>query len=199
MVARQLSVAVFQEFQSLLSERLLKRVRTTEDSIRYTFFASMMKSGIRPHEVVLEYEHPAIRGAEIDMVLMDAKGLTCAIEFKYDRRKKSTSPKPQKAGKLFHDLSRLLQVQRSISRYFVYVTDKEMADYLAKPSHGVRDFFEIETGGALQLGESYFAGLCKTFHEEMGIWPGIATVRAVHVTHLPHDHHLRIYGLARPE
>jgi len=57
---------VLEEFSILLRERLSK-MYTTEDSVRFTFFAALLKrTNIAPHEIILEYPHPKIPGAEVD-------------------------------------------------------------------------------------------------------------------------------------
>jgi hypothetical protein len=108
---------VFEDFSALLTRRFDRRVPTTEDSIRYTFFAALMNTGFQPEQVVIEFKHPSIPGAEIDTVIVaDNRLPAVALEFKYDRVANSTSPKPQKAGALFADLSRLLRFDKVLTR-----------------------------------------------------------------------------------
>ncbi|NMX21939.1 hypothetical protein C5S30_05815 [ANME-1 cluster archaeon GoMg4] len=101
---------VLEGFSTLLRERLSKTY-TTEDSVRYTFFITLLKqTNIAHHEIILEYPHPEISGAKIDTYIpstSERKGIT--LEFKYDRQIPSGkhSPRPQKAGKLFNDIYKL--------------------------------------------------------------------------------------------
>ena len=61
---------IFAEFAQLLRKRFGQGVYTTEDSIRYTFFAALLaKSDLEAQDVVLEYPHPQIPGAEVDTLL----------------------------------------------------------------------------------------------------------------------------------
>jgi len=81
-----LSEAVLNDFAALLSVRLSRNVFTTEDSIRYTLYASLLRAGISPDRIIVEYKHPTIPGAEVDTVILDEIGkLSAAIEFKYNR------------------------------------------------------------------------------------------------------------------
>ena len=73
-------------FADLLRVRFENAVPTTEDSVRYTFFAGLLRAGLQPHEIVLEHRHDAIAGAEIDTFIPGiGTGPAVAIEFKYDR------------------------------------------------------------------------------------------------------------------
>ena len=125
---------IFSNFAKLLDTRLKVGVLTTEDSVRYTFFASALHNNISPDAVILEFPHPAIPRAQIDTWMPDFHGVTVAIEFKYDREPPGgkNQPKTQKAGSVFEDLRRLLLVSMSTDAvcYFVYVTTEEMNVYL---------------------------------------------------------------------
>ena len=74
-------------FAKLLSERLVAKVATTEDSIRYTFFYALLSSGGYIHtDVIIENQHPVIEGGEIDVLISPRDGSpSIAFEFKYDR------------------------------------------------------------------------------------------------------------------
>ena len=49
---------IFAEFAQLLRKRFGQGAYTTEDSIRYTFFAALLvKSDFEAQDVVLEYPH----------------------------------------------------------------------------------------------------------------------------------------------
>lgn len=59
--------SVFALFGDMLETRLLNEVFSTEDSVRYTFFAALLGAGaLRPEQIILEYPHPVIARAEID-------------------------------------------------------------------------------------------------------------------------------------
>ena len=76
---------VFTDFTNLLETRFNGNVLTTEDSVRYTLFASMLHNNISPNAVILEFPHPEIPRAQIDTWMSDFHGKSVAIEFKYDR------------------------------------------------------------------------------------------------------------------
>jgi hypothetical protein len=179
-------------FCTLLRTRFEKRVHTSEDSVRYTFFAALLRHGIEPEEVVLEYPHLGVPDKKVDTVLLREQQPFCAMEFKYYRAGMRNSPTTEKAGDLFRDLSRLVLFTEPVVRYFVYVTDAEMAGYKA-----LRELFDLGVANELVLHEAYFAGRRATFLKRMGNWPCAAKVRTLVSVAMPNDHHLRIYELWR--
>ncbi|HJV45277.1 MAG TPA: hypothetical protein VJ824_06075, partial [Bacillota bacterium] len=100
-------------FVEALRLRLDKGVFTTEDSVRYTFFTTLMNElNVQPYEVILENLHPSIERIKVDTYIpstTNRKGLVS--EFKYDREIPSgkNAPRPHKAGKVFADIYRLFQ------------------------------------------------------------------------------------------
>ncbi len=165
---------LFEQFATLLNERFSKSVYTTEDSIRYTFFTAVLDSGIyQHHELIMEYPHPAIPGAEVDTYIPATESRTGeVIEFKYHRQIPSgkNPPRPQKAGHLFKDIDRLQRFENGIeiNRIFIYVTDGEMANYMDNKSNGLYDFFRLPEGERLNIGEQYINGKSDTFQKASG-------------------------------
>ena len=160
---------------ALLDRRLTLDVFTTEDSIRYTFFAALLDQGTPAEQVVLEWPHPMIPGARIDTVVTDDGGQpVAAIEFKYDRAGPgaASQPRPQKAGAAFADLRRLAVLAVPHERYFVYATDRELARYLASPRNGLHEVFQLDVGAQLEVDAGYFVGRSATFLGALGEWPG---------------------------
>jgi hypothetical protein len=165
-------LAIFQRFGDLLDERFKRGVVTTEDSVRYTFFAALLNAGILPHEVVLEYPHPAIERAKIDTWLPSYKEGSVAIEFKYDRDPPGgkNQPKTQKAGYVFKDLHRQVHVAKEIGvrSFFVYVTSEEMATYFRNPINGHTQLWSLGAGEELGIDEDYFSNKPQTFLAALG-------------------------------
>ena len=161
---------VFTGFSELLEIRLRRAVPTTEDSVRYTLFASMLRNDIEPDAVVLEFPHPDIPRAKIDTWLPDSCGKPVAIEFKYDRKPKGgkNPPKTQKAGALFADLSRLQLLSHRATAYLVYLTDSDMDIYFRNPDNNHREFYELTPGSSLEIGSPYFADKPCTFQRAAG-------------------------------
>jgi len=193
-----LPLPAIETFVGLLNRRLSAGVRTTEDSVRYTFYAALLGEGIRPESVILEDLHAEIQRALVDTLVLDGRGQPAlAIEFKYDRGIPSggPQPRPQKAGALFRDLSRLLRVGGVRQRVFVYLTDRELADYFSNPANGLDRFFGLIPGAMLPLDASFFSGRSPTFHKVMGPWPGPARLRGVSSETLERDHFLRVYEI----
>ncbi len=118
------------EFSEILGKRFSKKIHTTEDSIRYIFFHSMMsKMKYGPNDIMLEYPHPAIRRARIDTFIhQNSTYPATALEFKFHRayHGKTMAPIPQHAESLFKDIFRLVRLQKIMPGtdcYLVYVTD----------------------------------------------------------------------------
>ena len=183
-----------QRFGDLLDSRLKRCVFTTEDSARYTFFAALLDVGVRPHEVILEYPHPAIDRAQVDTWLPEFGSSGLAVEFKYDRAIPSgrNSPRTQKAGKLFHDLYRLGLMAHQCHCLFVYLTCSEMSRYFANGSNNLLDFYNLSVGSCLQIDSEYMSGRPITFLRSAGGSPSV-TITCQLSRDLAGNHALRAY------
>jgi hypothetical protein len=186
---------VFNDFIILLKKRFELGIFTTEDSIRYTFFYALISKGsVLPHEIILEYPHPAIQRAEIDTYIPSFQGTSLAIEFKYDREIPSGQaiPKPQNAGELFKDMDRLARFNSNsdLKRIQVYVADRLMVTYFNNPENGHKDFFSLRQG--LKIEESYLAGKPKTFVNSLKARPSFE-ILCLLSEKLPGEHELRIF------
>ena len=195
-------IEILENFADLLDERLKHEVITTEDSVRYTFFAALIDTGVKPHEVVLEYPHPAIDRAKIDTWIPAHDGRSVALEFKYDRDPPGgmNQPKTQKAGSVFKDLHRQVRVAEGVKirSYFVYVTSEEMAVYFRNPNNGHAEFWDLATGHTLDIDEAYFAAKPKTFMNALGGAFKARVVGACRRT-LAGGNHLRAYEVIHSE
>lgn len=160
---------VCEPFVAMLRDRFAASAFTTEDSIRYTFYAAAsLHAGVRPIDVILEYPHPTIAGAEIDtMIAANAERESMAVEFKYDRANPggSNQNRTQRAAAIFLDVFRLAKVPAGLAarRYMVYVTDSEMAAYLRNPANKLTAFFDGRAGSKLSLDPSWSATFAQTF------------------------------------
>ena len=185
-------------FVPLLETRLRFGIFTTEDSVRYTFFAALLRSGVEPEQVVLEAHYQAIARAELDLLICSPlKVPLAAAEFKYDRAIPGGKhlPRTQKAGKLFANLRRLLLWHEPVTFYFIYLTDGEMHRYLCNPHNGVSAIFTLEQGKEYPLATDSFTSRAAAFHKAMGNWTDSATLRIrVNMDVLP-DHHLWILSI----
>lgn len=161
---------IFADFAGLLETRVSRAVPTTEDSVRYTLFAAMLRNNVEPHSVILEFAHPVIPRAAIDMWMVGFHGKDVAIEFKYDRDPPGgkNQPKTQKAGALFADLRRLQFVSDRAVSYFVYVTTMEMGVYFRNPSNGHEKLYGLGPGKSVEIGRSHFSNKPKTFLDAAG-------------------------------
>ena len=164
----------FKLFAELLEERFNKEIFTTEDSVRYTFFYCLTKCmTLNPSDIILEEVHPSIQRAEVDMHILACKeSPEIFFEFKYDRAIPSerNAPRPQKAGKIFADIFRLALIKSNASnkRYFVYVTDGEMATYFMNTPNRLSDFFNLNLKEHLVVNSKYVNNHCETFVNSAG-------------------------------
>jgi hypothetical protein len=190
---------IFEDFSSLLELRLTSGIQTTEDSVRYTLFAAMLRGGIQPHDIVLEYSHPAISRAQVDTWLPSLNGHSVGIEFKYDRNPPGgkNQPKTQKAGQVFRDVHRLVLLGENTRAdcYFVYVTTEEMAVYFKNSSNGYHDFFGLMPGAKFEIRSGYFSEKPTTFTNSLG-GEFEASIESVLSMPLPVGHHLRIFKVS---
>lgn len=188
--------SIFTTFADLIRERIEAGTPTTEDSVRYTFFAALLENGVAAKDVVLEYPHPAIARAEVDTWLPSYQGVAVAIEFKYDRDPPGgkNQPRTQKAGSVFRDLRRLslTAAETKAKSYFVYLTTAEMAIYFRNPNNGHHGLFGLRPGETTTIKNSYFEGKPNTFMATLGE-KFEATLTTVMSRSLPAGYELRIY------
>ncbi|OAB39291.1 hypothetical protein PMSD_05015 [Paenibacillus macquariensis subsp. defensor] len=83
------------------------------------------------HELILEYPHDYFLGKEIDLVVNSTEKFI--FEFKYNRR--IPSKKEDTTGRMANfliDIHKLHFSNISTQKYFVFVTDMQMYDYLLR-------------------------------------------------------------------
>jgi len=113
-----------------------------------SFFLALILEHFCSHrELILECPYKNIERAKIDTTLTKKDSDECyALEFKYNREnpRNNPQPRPYNAGRVFNDIFRLAKVPRKTAKYkyFIYVTDYEMANYYnnQKHSHKLRIF-----------------------------------------------------------
>lgn len=192
-------VSTFERFSTLLTERLELGVFTTEDSIRYTFYTALLSSSdLRHINIVLEYPHPAIPKAQIDTIILGAKGREpVAVEFKYDRANPggTNQNRTQRAAAALRDVFRLAKVPGSLAtlKYFVYVTDAEMAGYFGNPANRLVDFFESKRTTPFRLDASVFQGFAPTLVNGIAPLACDCQVAGVFAADLASDYRIRAF------
>lgn len=164
--------AVLEEFAALLRTRFESGTFTTEDSVRYTFYAAALRHGVQPGEVILEYPHPAISGGEVDTLISAAQGRSAiALEFKYDRANPggANQNRTQRAAAVFVDIFRLARIPGTTvqRRYFVYVTDEEMAGYFRNPANRLDAVFNAPVGSKVRITPQMYAQSAATFRNRV--------------------------------
>lgn len=179
----------------MLSERLKIGTPTTEDSVRFTFFAAMLKEGVNPSHVIIEYPHPNLPRKKIDMWISPKSGSKgVSIEFKYNRGASVNQPRPLQAGKALHDLHRMSQLGPDMHRIFVYLTDTEMASYFNNARNGLSAFFGASVGSKTAIGPSHLQNLSATLRNAADLRTDIQ-VQTLCNAHLHSDHHLRVWEI----
>ena len=190
---------VFSEFSALMHTRLSAPIHnTTEDSIRYTFFAALLKrANVQPHEIALEYPHPAVAGKIVDTYIPSLDGKPVVIEFKYDRNIPSgrAGRKTHNAGALFADIYRLYKFEASESdRLLVYCTDQIMAKYFRKPANDYSVFFDLVQGQTMSIDDKFMSTKPDTVKKRIGGAMNVV-LECLWTDNLPQEHYLRIYGV----
>ena len=186
-------------FASLLEERLGKSIFTTEDSVRYTFFHALtLNWAISPQQVILEYPHPTIPGAEIDLIV-ETDDYQYVFEFKFDRSipSRKNLPRSQKAGAVFADISRLARFQsmRQCEKYFLYVTNGEMAGYFQNPRNSATELFQLPEQSEIAMGPNYFSGACNTLKMGAGQEFPCCTLSMQYKKNLDCDYYIRLFKI----
>lgn len=179
----------------MLSERLRRGTFTTEDSVRFTFYASMLEKKVDPADVIMEYPHPKLAQKKIDTWISpqkERKGL--ATEFKYNRASRRNQARPLNAGRALHDLHRMNLLGADMHRIFVYLTDDEMAAYFNNTRNGLSEFFGTSVGGTAVVGRTQMQNLSTTLIEAANLDTDIKIQTLCNV-HLHSDHHLRVWKI----
>jgi len=194
---------IFSSFSTLLEERLKAGVFTTEDSVRYTFFQALTQGDHYQHtDIVLEYPHPEIDRAQID-TLINAKDTlsSMAFEFKYDRRNPSNTNqnRTQRAGAVFKDLFRLGRIPDNTAekKYFIYLTDDEMAVYFRNPRNGFAKFFALRFGKSFNIDSKFVLGRARTFLDVVRPYQIDCKATGAFRSNLSQIHVLRIFDIQR--
>ena len=188
-------------YANLLSERLDSGAFMTEDFVRYTFFHALLSSEFCSHiDVVLELPHPALGGKEIDTVIHGfGSRPSTAFEFKYHRRIPGGKNQPctEHAGDCFNDIFRLAGLPEPTAhlRYFVYLTDDEMASYLTQPKNGLAGWFDLPEGRPFAVTNDLVTGRAKSFQGRIKAEPIQCTTTCLMSRELPLSHSLRIYQI----
>ena len=186
-------------FGEMLERRFARRVNTSEDAIRYTFFLALFQAlSVQPEDVILEHDHGTIARAKIDTWIPLLNGRSYAVEFKYDRPIPSGSSLPltQKAGHLIKDLFRLAKLDLELRAYgvFVYVATDSMVRYFSNPNNGLSDLFQLPHGETIAIGESYLAARASTLLRTAGE-PTSCAITTLFSKALPNGHVLRIFDV----
>ena len=142
-------------------------------------------------------------GAKVDTVIVAAGGReSMAFEFKYDRANPggSNQNRTQRAAKALIDLFRLVKVPADVAtaKYFVYVTDAEMAGYFRNPVNRLHKLFELAAGAEYPIGTDSFQGYSRTLATMVAPLVSTCVVTRVFAADLPANHCVRIFSASVP-
>jgi hypothetical protein len=193
---------VFEAFGRLLQQRLDAGVCTTEDSIRYTFYHAVTSvAQLDPIDMILEHPHSALPGAKIDTIVRGGPGREAiAIEFKYDRANPggTNQNRTQRAAAAFADIFRLAKVPLTLAaiKYFVYVTDAEMAGYFKNRVNRLADIFDTPDRKRFDIGITAFEDFSKTFRSKVAPLCCDCYISRVYGADLSPNHIVRVWEVA---
>lgn len=190
-----LPAETYQRYAQFLKQRFEGQQHLTEDSVRYAFFFAVLQTtSIQQQEIILEFPHPKFPGKEIDTYIQPlGERQEIFIEFKFHRTSASSSPKPQKAGALFKDISRLSSIKTAERRCLVvYLTCSEMANYFEKNEAAYSNFWCQPTDGEFIYDDTFIAKTTDTFQKASGDLHR-ARVHVAYGAPISRGYHLRIF------
>lgn len=190
-----LPAETYKRYAQFLEQRIEGQQRLTEDSVRYAFFFAVLQTtSIQQQEIILELPHPRFPGKEVDTYIQPAGNRQeIFIEFKFHRTSSSSSPKPQKAGALFKDISRLSSIKTAERRCLVvYLTCSEMAKYFEKNEAAYSNFWHQPTSGEFIYDDSFLEKTTDTFRRASSDLHK-ARVHVAHSAPLSRGYHLRVF------
>ena len=168
---------------------------TSEDAIRYTYFAALLEVGVKPEKVELERPFPGQAQAELDTVV--AGDPPAVLEFKFHRPLPGgkNQPKTQLAGAVFKDFKRLAVAGPRLGAraFFIYVANREMAVYF-KNQHP--ELWALAEGKTWVVDAAYVERRPLTFQKVVGKgWRPLRLTLCLG-RGLPMDYALRVYEVA---
>lgn len=102
----------------------------TEDVVRFTTARALVAAGVDPAGLHVEWPHPALKGARVDLVAGDDPP-TALLEFKFPREPSETiGPRTMLLGHVLKDLYRLAVYPGDADRLFVYVQTAGLRAYM---------------------------------------------------------------------
>jgi hypothetical protein len=187
--------SVFSRYAEYLNQRIEHGQTLSEDTLRYSFFAAIIKaSDVPQHDILLEHPHPALATKRID-TYVQAVGQRLAhyFEFKYHKKTAATANKPQRAGGLFNDFCRLSHLAgESANCFVVYITDRDMAGYFPNNISSYPGFWNGPLGSDFFFNQAFYDGTSESFKSKCT--PFVPTyVRFAFLSALHAGHHLRIF------
>ena len=139
-------------------EQLRNRTEfTSEDTIRYYWFASMLKQDDNLNDFILEKPYEELQNKELDLWYGNQTSKEpWALEIKFHRNTKQADfAKTYGAGAIFDDLQRLCRIKNcagiNCHRLLLYVTDEVMHNYLCAGGNSYREqlkeFYNMQENG----------------------------------------------------
>lgn len=187
-------------FASLLRERLLGGVHTSEDAVRYTFFHALTLCGRYSHlNISLEEPLPTHAGRQLDTVLYskDKRRPILVAEFKYHRERFTRRPLTEMSASVYCDLFRLAFAEAiwGAKAYLIWVTDQEMIRYFSNTRNNVSELIDLNPGEELKIGTRNKGERSASFVNALqGFW-NPALITCVHNENLNESANLRVFSV----
>ncbi|MBI3287269.1 MAG: hypothetical protein HYZ68_04395 [Chloroflexi bacterium] len=118
----------FEDFVDALWRRLERGVETTEDTVRYYFFNSLIRQGVDLDSLTLEKEHATLKGVSVDLYFATLPRPHC-VEIKYHRSPTRGGQRTIQFGEVLADLYKLAFLHPTAKGLFLYVADQGMQTY----------------------------------------------------------------------
>jgi hypothetical protein len=90
----------------------------------------------------------------------------------------------------------MFDTDKNVRKWFVYITDTEMASYFTNIKNRVKDFFDLDVNNKLVIDNNYLQHKPKTFKKEIKAHNiKELKITCVYKYDLPNFHKLRIYEI----
>ena len=156
------------EVKNILDNRLKYNLYTTEDTVRYLLYYSVLKqSGFKldPNKITLERKYSSFTSKnimflsnpgdlELDTYIEESSKTIDAIELKYHRNNGKVSyDTTNRLGELINEINRLICLNDDFNKYLFYITDEEMNKYINGNStpKEIKEFYHLNYGSKVDF------------------------------------------------
>ena len=193
------SESAWDALAELLQRRLLISPKLSEEDLRYCVVEALESFGMFPKgSIHLNYQHPSFDGKRIDLFLPAYSGQDAIVcELKYDRAIPSgyNQPRSMKAGAMLNDLLRLAHFKAAtdVERFLIYLTDREMLDYLQNPQNGLAALFSDPKWPLLVVTSSFLGDRASSVRKMIKVPDIDCSVFTALRRDVGQNHHLSVF------